>query len=89
MDRYFWDGLVRGFGTIGQLFGMFTGNLDERATRGVFQLIREINAGGTCVVMATHDLDLVKQATYRTVEMRDGMVVFDSGTDESTTEEEL
>ena len=66
-----------------------TGNLDERATRGVFQLIREINAGGTCVVMATHDLDLVKQATYRTVEMRDGMVVFDSGTDESTTEEEL
>ena len=24
-----------------------TGNLDERATRGVFQLLREINAGGT------------------------------------------
>ena len=66
-----------------------TGNLDERATRGVFQLIREINAGGTCVVMATHDLDLVKQATYRTVEMREGGVVFDSGTDESTSEEEL
>jgi cell division transport system ATP-binding protein len=66
-----------------------TGNLDERATRGVFQLIREINAGGTCVVMATHDLDLVKQATYRTVEMREGGVVFDSGTDESPSEEEL
>jgi cell division transport system ATP-binding protein len=66
-----------------------TGNLDERATRGVFQLIREINAGGTCVVMATHDLDLVKQATYRTVEMREGAVVFDSGTDESSSEEEL
>ncbi|HVX89368.1 MAG TPA: cell division ATP-binding protein FtsE, partial [Gemmatimonadales bacterium] len=33
-----------------------TGNLDERATRGVFQLLRDINAGGTCVVMATHDL---------------------------------
>jgi cell division transport system ATP-binding protein len=64
-----------------------TGNLDERATRGVFQLIREINAGGTCVVMATHDLDLVKQATYRTVEMREGAVVFDSGTDESTSED--
>ncbi|HEU4842784.1 MAG TPA: ABC transporter ATP-binding protein, partial [Burkholderiaceae bacterium] len=26
-----------------------TGNLDERATRGVFQLLRDINAGGTCV----------------------------------------
>ena len=38
-----------------------TGNLDERATRGVFQLLRDINAGGTVVVMATHDLDLVRQ----------------------------
>ncbi|HXI21368.1 MAG TPA: cell division ATP-binding protein FtsE [Gemmatimonadales bacterium] len=63
-----------------------TGNLDERATRGVFQLIREINAGGTCVVMATHDLDLVKQTTYRTVELREGGVVFDSGVDDATEE---
>ena len=31
-----------------------TGNLDDRATRGVFQLLREINASGTAVVMATH-----------------------------------
>jgi proton-translocating NADH-quinone oxidoreductase chain L len=30
MDRYFWDGLVRGFGAIGQLFGMFTARVDER-----------------------------------------------------------
>ena len=30
MDRYFWDGLVRGFGAIGQLFGMFTADVDER-----------------------------------------------------------
>jgi cell division transport system ATP-binding protein len=59
-----------------------TGNLDERATRGVFQLIREINAAGTAVVMATHDLDLVKQTTYRTVELREGAVVFDSGVDD-------
>jgi cell division transport system ATP-binding protein len=63
-----------------------TGNLDERATRGVFQLIREINAGGTCVVMATHDLDLVKQTTYRTIELREGAVVFDSGVDETAGE---
>ena len=55
-----------------------TGNLDERATRGVFQLLRDINAGGTVVVMATHDLDLVRQATYRTIEMREGGVVYDS-----------
>jgi NADH-quinone oxidoreductase subunit L len=30
MDRYFWDGLVRGFGATGQLFGMFTTRVDER-----------------------------------------------------------
>jgi hypothetical protein len=30
MDRYFWDGLVRGFGAIGQVFGMLTADVDER-----------------------------------------------------------
>jgi NADH-quinone oxidoreductase subunit L len=30
MDRYFWDGLVRGFAAIGQLFGVFTAAVDER-----------------------------------------------------------
>jgi cell division transport system ATP-binding protein len=60
-----------------------TGNLDERATRGVFQLLRDINAGGTVVVMATHDLDLVRQAAYRTIELREGSLVFDSAVDEA------
>ena len=55
-----------------------TGNLDQRATRGVFQLLRDINAGGTVVVMATHDLALVSEAPYRTIEMKDGAVVDDS-----------
>ena len=30
MDRYFWDGLVRGVGAIAQLFGIFTADVDER-----------------------------------------------------------
>jgi NADH-quinone oxidoreductase subunit L len=30
MDRYFWDGLVRGFGAIAQLFGIFSADVDER-----------------------------------------------------------
>lgn len=63
-----------------------TGNLDERATRGVFQLLREINTSGTIVVMATHDLDLVRQTTYRTIEMREGTVVYDSVADEKVDE---
>lgn len=60
-----------------------TGNLDERATRGVFQLLREINAGGTVVVMATHDMELVRDAGYRTIELRSTRLVYDSGVDEN------
>jgi cell division transport system ATP-binding protein len=55
-----------------------TGNLDDRATRGVFQLLREINAAGTAVIMATHDLDLVRRSEYRTIELNHGELVFDS-----------
>jgi cell division transport system ATP-binding protein len=58
-----------------------TGNLDDRATRGVFQLLCDINATGTVVVMATHDLDLVRRAGKRTLELRDGRLVFDSAAD--------
>ena len=38
---------------------------------------------GTVVVMATHDLDLVRQTPYRTIELREGAVVFDSAVDEA------
>ena len=55
-----------------------TGNLDDRATRVVFQLLRDINAAGTAVIMATHDLDLIRRTQYRTVEMLHGRVVADS-----------
>jgi cell division transport system ATP-binding protein len=55
-----------------------TGNLDDRATRGIFQLLREINAAGTAVLMATHDLDLVRKSDYRCIELNHGEIVFDS-----------
>jgi NADH-quinone oxidoreductase subunit L len=56
MDRYFWDGLVRGFGAIGQLFGIFTTSIDERGinagvdettagTRGLGRLISGAHSG--------------------------------------------
>jgi cell division transport system ATP-binding protein len=63
-----------------------TGNLDERATRGVFQLLRDINATGTAVVLATHDLDLVRSAPYRTIELQEGAVVYDSADEEDGAE---
>jgi cell division transport system ATP-binding protein len=55
-----------------------TGNLDERATRGIFQLLREINAAGTAVLMATHNLELVRSSDFRTIELNHGEIVFDS-----------
>jgi cell division transport system ATP-binding protein len=59
-----------------------TGNLDERATRGIFQLLRDINASGTAVVMATHDLDLVRSLpSAHLIELQAGQVVYDSATD--------
>ena len=55
-----------------------TGNLDDRASRAVFQLLREINASGTAVMMATHDLDLVRSSGFRSLELNKGALVYDS-----------
>ncbi|HUF30276.1 MAG TPA: cell division ATP-binding protein FtsE [Gemmatimonadaceae bacterium] len=55
-----------------------TGNLDDRATRGIFQLLQDINMAGTAVLMATHDLELVRRADYRVLELNRGQLVFDS-----------
>ena len=55
-----------------------TGNLDERATRGIFQLLRDINASGTAVLMATHNLELVRRNEFRVIELNRGQLVFDS-----------
>jgi len=56
-----------------------TGNLDERATRGIMELFWEINAMGVAVLMATHDLELIR--TYpkaRALELDQGRLVYDS-----------
>ncbi len=58
-----------------------TGNLDQRATRGIFKLLEDVNASGTAVLMATHNLDLVKNSPYRSIELEHGEIVFDSVVD--------
>ncbi len=56
MDRYVWDGFVRGVGRVGQLFGIFTANVDERGinagvdesvtgTRGLGRLMSMAHSG--------------------------------------------
>ncbi len=66
-----------------------TGNLDDRATRGIFQLLRDINATGTAVIMATHDLDLVKSVDAHLVELQHGMVAYDSAEEAGLADEEV
>jgi cell division transport system ATP-binding protein len=56
-----------------------TGNLDDRATRGVMDLFWDINAKGMAVLMATHDLELVRRYPMaRVFELDQGRLVYDS-----------
>ncbi|MGW8266288.1 MAG: ATP-binding cassette domain-containing protein, partial [Longimicrobiales bacterium] len=56
-----------------------TGNLDERATRGILELFWQINALGMAVVMATHDLELIRAyPRARVLELDQGRLVYDS-----------
>jgi cell division transport system ATP-binding protein len=56
-----------------------TGNLDERATWGIFDLFRDINASGTAVLLATHNLELVRRSPgTRVIELDHGSIVYDS-----------
>jgi cell division transport system ATP-binding protein len=57
-----------------------TGNLDDRATHAIFLLLREINAQGTAVLMATHDVAMIQRANLRFLELDHGALVHD-GTD--------
>lgn len=57
-----------------------TGNLDDRATHAIYLLLREINARGTAVLMATHDVAMIERAQQRFLELDKGELIFD-GTD--------
>jgi putative ABC transport system ATP-binding protein len=50
-----------------------TGNLDTQMARGVMELLEEINAQGTTILMVTHDPELAVR-TQRNVHIIDGRV---------------
>jgi NADH:ubiquinone oxidoreductase subunit 5 (subunit L)/multisubunit Na+/H+ antiporter MnhA subunit len=54
MDRHVWDGLVRAFGGLGQIFGIFSANFDERG----------INAGVDEATGSTRGLGRVMSAWH-------------------------
>ena len=49
-----------------------TGNLDSQMARGIMELLEEINATGTTIVMVTHDPELAARA-QRNVHIVDGI----------------
>jgi len=56
-----------------------TGNLDDRATRGIMDLFWDINAKGMAVLMATHDMEILKRHPHaRVFELDSGALVYDS-----------
>ena len=52
-----------------------TGNLDPDLSLEIMNLLREVNAGGTTVVVATHDRELIRLVGRRTVTLDQGKVV--------------
>ncbi len=50
-----------------------TGNLDSQMARGVLELIEDVNARGTTIIMVTHDPELAARA-QRNVHIVDGQV---------------
>ncbi|WP_022881253.1 cell division ATP-binding protein FtsE [Gryllotalpicola ginsengisoli] len=54
-----------------------TGNLDPATSAGIMSVLERINAGGTTVIMATHEASFVDQMKKRVIELSQGRIVRD------------
>jgi cell division transport system ATP-binding protein len=52
-----------------------TGNLDPDLSLEIMNLLREVNAGGTTVLVATHDRELIRLVGRRTITLDAGRLV--------------
>lgn len=52
-----------------------TGNLDPETSEEILNLIKKINSGGTSVLFATHNYELVKQFDTKIIKISDGKAV--------------
>ena len=55
-----------------------TGNLDMDNSISIMKLLDEINKKGVTVIMATHNLDLVREFPRRIVKIEDGKIIYDT-----------
>ena len=54
-----------------------TGNLDPATSLEILTVLDRINLGGTTIVMATHDDEMVNHLRRRVIELDNGVVVRD------------
>lgn len=52
-----------------------TGNLDPDLSLEIMNLFREVNAGGTTVLVATHDRELIRRVGRRSITLDHGQIV--------------
>ncbi|TVQ94519.1 MAG: cell division ATP-binding protein FtsE [Chromatiaceae bacterium] len=56
-----------------------TGNLDPDLSREIFTLFERFHEVGVSLLIATHNLELVEEMSYRTLRLHAGRLVADSG----------
>lgn len=56
-----------------------TGNLDPELSLGIMRLFDDFSQVGTTVLVATHDIGLIKQVPHRTLVLKQGQLVHDTG----------
>lgn len=52
-----------------------TGNLDQQLSLEIMALLERVNAQGTTIFVATHDMELVRRKKYRRVELNQGRLL--------------
>ncbi len=66
-----------------------TGNLDNNNAWEIMNLLEEINARGTTVVVVTHNLEFVRVMKKRVIEIDKGIIVNDGGAESDEWEQAI
>lgn len=66
-----------------------TGNLDNNNAWEIMNLLEEINARGTTVVVVTHNLEFVRVMKKRVIEIDKGIIVNDGGAESAEWEQTI
>ena len=61
-----------------------TGNLDKELSLEILSLFESLNNDGTTVIMASHDIDLLKNGDHRVISLQNGHLIYDGKTDDFT-----